>query len=161
VVDRDRLRPVELADARERVVDELGLGADLRLVRDVLVVAAAALAEVAASRVDAVRSGLEDLDDLGPQEGLLHLRDLHAHKLLGRRQRDEDSHALMARDRRAAKREPLGAEVEDRSWFGRSFSRRVAHGRGGEVSVGGPGREIGGRERRGSVRPSACALSTP
>ena len=84
-------RLLKMPDAPELVAQDLGLRPQLQLVRHVLIMAAAAHAEVLAARCDSRRRWLEDLDQLGPGETPALLHDPHAHKLARDTERDEDN----------------------------------------------------------------------
>ena len=90
--------PVDPADAPERFAQDFGLVFQLRFVRNVLVIAAAANAEMNAARGGAFGRRLEDALDAGANE-LLSLLDGRGGDALGRQnKRDEDGRAVVVRE---------------------------------------------------------------
>ena len=68
----------EPRDAAQAVGDDLDLGAQLRLVAQLLEVAAAAAPEVGARRLDACGRSGEHLDERGEGDASAHALDAHA-----------------------------------------------------------------------------------
>ena len=89
---------IKPANALEQIADLLVLEPELGRVGQVLVLAAAALAEVAAGRFDPLRGRADHAQQPGPGESLLHLRDLRFHDFARSDERDEDDKILDARD---------------------------------------------------------------
>ena len=92
----------DFPDALEQVGDLLVLDLELGGVRDVLVLATAAAAEVRAGRRHAVRRWLEDADEFGASEVFFDLGDLGFDFLAHQDERNEHDKFLEARDSFAA-----------------------------------------------------------
>jgi hypothetical protein len=86
---------VEPANALEQIGNLLVLETELDRVGQVLVLAAAALAEVRAERfAPGRRGGLDDAEQFGPREALLDFRDFRFHDLARGDERNEDDKIL-------------------------------------------------------------------
>ena len=110
--DRLERRIVEPADPAQRVLDLLGLGRELRLVREILEAAAAAGGVVLARRLDPRRAGLDDLDRQRLGVVALHLRHARAHGVARKAVPDEEDEPVHARDAVAAVGERFDLELE-------------------------------------------------
>ncbi len=75
--------------------------------------AAAAVAEMPAAGLAALRRALEDLDDARARVLLLQRRHLDAQPFTGRGERHEQHQAFVAGDGEAAERQALGGDFDD------------------------------------------------
>ncbi len=142
--DRLERRLGDAGEADERVANLRFLLRELRVVGEILEAAAAALAEVRALRVDAIRPRAEDLGRDRFRVAALDLRDARAHAVTGQPPPDKDDEAAVPRDPVTAERERLDVELE-------LFS--LCHRRRHAATVAGSPYEYGGWSGRMSGAP--------
>jgi hypothetical protein len=100
--------------AAQAVADDLGLGGELRLVGQLLKVAAAAAPEVGAGRLRAHVRGFEHFDDGSEGRAASNRLDAHAREVARRGQSDEERLPLGVREPDAARQDALDPHVEHR-----------------------------------------------
>ncbi len=84
----------------------------LRRVINVLILAAAARAEVSAFRRDALRRRCDDAQQLGPREILFHLRDFHLDRFADDDERHKNHKIINPPHALAAEREVVDGQVD-------------------------------------------------
>ena len=94
--------PVDAAEAAQSFAENVGFVAQLGLIRNVLVVAAAADAEMRAGRDGAIRGRLDEPLQAGADELLLLLDGRGGDALGGKHKRNEDGGAFVVRQTFAA-----------------------------------------------------------
>ena len=99
---RDDCR-VKTANALEQIADLFVLELQLRWIRKVLILAAAAIAEVAATGLNALGGGLKDSDEPGAGKALFHFGDLRLDSFAAGNERNEDHKIFHSPDAFAAK----------------------------------------------------------
>jgi hypothetical protein len=119
---------VEAAEALEEVADLVVFEEELGGVGEVLVLAAAAIAEVGAGRLDAVGGGAEDFEDAGAGVVFLHLGQFDAELFAGGGEGDEHDELVDATDGIAAVGDGVDGEFDLLAWGVGDFAR---HGSGG------------------------------
>ena len=116
----------KFADALEQIGNLLLLEPQLRRVVDVLILAAAARAEVAARRLDALRRRLHDAQQPRARKILFHLRDFHFDGFADQHERHEHDKIVHAPDAFAAERDVVDGQtqtVADLQWHKRRLKR--------------------------------------
>jgi hypothetical protein len=104
-----------VADAPEAVADDLGLGRELRLVVELLEVAAAAAPEVRAGRLDARGRGREDFDERGEEGLAARPLDADAEAVARRGEPDEDGLPVGVREPDPARQDALDRHLQRRA----------------------------------------------
>src|SRR6185312_15256399 len=99
------------ADALEQIRYLLVLDAQLRFVADVLVLAAAATAEIPARRLDALGRGHNHPRKPGPREVLFDFRDFRLHLLADKHEGDEHDKIFQARHAFTAERDVTDPQI--------------------------------------------------
>ena len=100
------------ANALEKRRDLFLLHRQLRFVRHVLVLAAAAVTEIATLRLDATFRRFDDFDEVGARETFLHLRDLGLDRLALDHQWHKHDESIHAPDPLTTKRHVVNAHCD-------------------------------------------------
>src|SRR2546425_3615817 len=133
---RDDCR-VKTANALEKIADLFVLELQLRWIREVLILAAAAIAEIAASGLNALGRGLKHSDQPGARKAFFNFGDLRLDSFAAGDERDEDHKIFHSPDAFAAKSSVANRQsqfiansrthcnrIGGRGWGGKEILRR-------------------------------------